>query len=155
MWHLFGLGDEPFLQGVNFLDHLECCRVAPLQLSPTVHVHGVLQLLAQGLYLRLLLKGINAPTCKITGVAGVRFADLSALHCRFLIREEFDHCCCSHDSDSPFCPSNRPLQLYRMGHERCFYLRNGTLRLPKPFPSLHVMLLGRKRWMGGGVMKSI
>lgn len=41
---------------MDLLDHLERGRVAPFQLSPAVDVHGVLQLLAQGLHFCFFLQ---------------------------------------------------------------------------------------------------
>ena len=47
--HLLRLLDEPLLQRLDLLDHLVGAGVGALQLAPAVDVHGVLQLLLQGL----------------------------------------------------------------------------------------------------------
>mmetsp|Transcript_148054 Transcript_148054/g.258764 ORF Transcript_148054/g.258764 Transcript_148054/m.258764 type:complete len:445 (+) Transcript_148054:213-1547(+) len=62
---LLRLRNQPLLQRLDLLDHLVLLRVGALQLPPAVDVHGVLQLLGQGLDLSTLLHELVLGPCDL------------------------------------------------------------------------------------------
>ena len=53
--YFLSLSDESLLQRLNFLDHFVCVRFRALKFAPSVHIHGLLELLGENLSLLLLL----------------------------------------------------------------------------------------------------
>jgi hypothetical protein len=87
---LLGLVDEPALEGLNLLFHLVDIRVAALQLTASVGVKWVLELLGQSLNLQLLLDELVLEIMDIVLEVGDLGSLASSLEICYRFPEEFE-----------------------------------------------------------------